>query len=130
MRQIVQGFLGDKRVDLYWQAKIRGSFDRTNGPVKAAFDAAHGFMAGCIGPVKAQAEAFDTMRFQLCEHFICQCWSRAGSDRNGQSQFAGFVDEVVDVGSIQRISAGQNQMGQRFVKGCNLAQKGLAFVVR
>ena len=79
-------------------------------------------------PSSERPTRVDAVGFELGEDFDGELGGGGGSDGDGEAEAAGFVDEVVDVGALQRIAAGEDEV-RLGVEGCDLAEQGEALGV-
>ncbi len=102
--QIVLGLLRHQGVDLDGDSQFGRVLRSVDRPLEASFDAAHGLVPRRGRTVQAKPEALHPVRLQLGQHAVGEVGGGAGRDGDGQPEAVSFVDQIVQVGTAQRIT--------------------------
>ena len=122
-RHVAGGLGGGQRVDLQRHLQFLGPAHGLDGAVESAIDAADRVVTRRRGPVQAEPQAFNRMLLQPHQHVAGEQGGGGGRDRNPDPEPAGFVDQVEQVLTRQRIAAGEDQLRQGLAELDDLSQK-------
>jgi len=112
----------------YASAELRGIADCVNGPLVTTSHSANRLVAGGSGTVERESERVDARFLEFGEDLNSEVGGGCGRDGDGQAKATCLGDDCKQVPALQRIAAGQNQVGLG-VEGGDLLQQAHAFAV-
>ena len=83
---------------------------------------------GGVGSVQADRHAGDAGFFELVDGFGGEQRRGAGRDVGAQADLDGVADQVVEVGPLERIAAGEHHQG--LAEGADLVEQAIALLGR
>ena len=127
-RNIVRCFRSGQRVHLQRHVDFLRPTDGLYGAIERARNAADRIVPLGGGTIETQAKTFNAVFLQSQQNVAREGGGGGGRDGNADAQATRFVDQIVQVLALERIAAGEDQLGQRIAKFGDLTQKSHAFL--